>query len=257
MSVKTRTAAIGASILLAGAFGVSAAHAAPAPPAPSPGPVMPTPPPSPSPSVSVSPSSAQAGDHVTISGHNFVPGESISVGYGGSTIASSVADGSGSFSANGMIPSSMPEGGHPMDINGSAGSNVTISFTVDAPTAPTPTTPPAPAQPAPVAPSAPAVSAADGVAVDDVAAFDATQTAADASLGSLLPLGLGLLAAAAAAAGIGLWLSRRDRDEPGKHVAGSYIDEPTPVPAAEADTAVGLRVNPAGFQAAATTQMMR
>ena len=202
---------------------------------------------------------------MAISGHNFVPGESITVEYGGSTIASSVADASGSFSANGTIPSSMPEGGHPMDINGSAGSNVTLSFTVDASTAPTPTTPPAPAQPAPVVPPASAapateadpIAAADGIPVNDVATFETDTASTEGDSSSLLPVGLGLLAAAAAAGGIGLWLTRRNRHEPGRHVADGFVAESTSVPAAEADTAVGLSVNSSVFQSAATAQMVR
>ena len=90
----------------------------------------------------VTPTTAAAGDPVTISGSGFQPGEAVEVHYGGSTIAAGVADANGSFSVSGAIPAGMPEGGHPMDVVGSMGSMVGLSYTVVAPPPP-PAAPPA------------------------------------------------------------------------------------------------------------------
>ncbi len=256
MGIKTRSAAIGASILLATTFGAATASAAPPPaPGPSPAPTMPA---SSSPSASVSPSSAHAGDHVTISGQDFMPGESIGVEYGGTMIASSVADASGSFSAYGTILDSMPEGDHPMDVNGSLGSNVTISFTVDAPVTPTPTTPQAP-QPAPAQPAPADAAVADVSSTPDnaAAAFDATTVANETDSSSWRPLGLGLLAAAIATGAVGIWLTLRKRNATDRYGAEDFDPDATAVFTEAGEPTVGVKLNPTAFQAAQATQVLR
>jgi hypothetical protein len=118
---------------------------------------------------SVNPSTAAAGAPVTVTGSGFLPAESVDVMYGGSTIASGVADASGDFSVSGAIPGSMPEGGHPMDVVGSMGSMVSFSYTV-APTPPSTTAPAAPASPSPAPAASPAAPATPSPAPSTTAA---------------------------------------------------------------------------------------
>lgn len=83
-----------------------------------------------SPVVSMNPDSASVGSLVTFSGTGFLPGEKISVEFGGSVIAATSADGNGTWSSDGLIPTQMPTGSHPIDFNGDLGSWYGTDFSV-------------------------------------------------------------------------------------------------------------------------------
>ena len=87
----------------------------------------------------VIPGSSPAGGDVTIIGSGFQPGEQVTVEIGGSTIASGFADDSGEFTLSGTIPSDIPPGSHPMDVNGDQGTSLDFEYQVD-PTQETTTT---------------------------------------------------------------------------------------------------------------------
>lgn len=98
------------------------------------------------PAITVDPGSAPAGASVTVRGTGFLPGETVTVMFGGSTVGSATSDDAGNFTVNGALPGDIPPGSHPMDANGSGGSSATIAYEVLPPattTAPPTTTAPA------------------------------------------------------------------------------------------------------------------
>jgi hypothetical protein len=107
-------------------------------------------------SIQASPNPVQAGGLVRVTGSGFQPAEQVSIEFAGSTVAVTIADNAGQFSTSGMVDSSVPAGGHPMDANGDMGSWATIDLTI---AVPVPTT----AAPAPATPQATPAAAAPGV----------------------------------------------------------------------------------------------
>lgn len=105
----------------------------------------------PSPAVQVDPSQAYSGDVVSITGSGFGQGEVVEVNFAGVTIANAIAvrdamDPDGKFQVTATLPTMVPAGAHPMDIDGNMGSSVTLSYPILAPVAvatPTPTVVPA------------------------------------------------------------------------------------------------------------------
>lgn len=80
--------------------------------------------------VTVDPPAQEPGGQVTLSGSGWQPGESITVSFGGSTIATATADDFGNWQATGTIPEGMPAGEHPMDFIGSGGSQAETMYEV-------------------------------------------------------------------------------------------------------------------------------
>lgn len=111
-------------------------------------------------SIQASPNPVQAGGLVRVTGSGFQPAERVTIEFAGSTVAVTIADNAGQFSTSGMVDSSVPAGGHPLDANGDMGSWATIDLII---AAPAPTT----AAPAPAAPQATPTAATPGVSFSD------------------------------------------------------------------------------------------
>ncbi|MEL7206748.1 MAG: hypothetical protein AAGK32_00690 [Actinomycetota bacterium] len=182
----------------------------------------------------VNPSTAAAGEMITVSGSGFEPFENIDVWYGGPVIGSGQADANGDFSIPAVVPDSMPEGEHPMDVSGDQNSMVSLDYEVVAAptpppgggsgTTPTPPAPPAPTPtptptPAPVTKTTPVGNIGDATeqAADDTVG-DEVDTAGigdgdslDTEIGAWL-LAIGLLGAAGLA--ICIVASRRREEDP-------------------------------------------
>ncbi len=105
------------------------------------------------PTIEVTPAAAQPGQQITISGFGFQDGETVTVDFGGATIASAVADGEGAFQGTGTIPADIPPGTHPIDVTGDRGSQFALIYEVVT-SAPTPTPTPAPTAPPATGPEA-------------------------------------------------------------------------------------------------------
>lgn len=96
------------------------------------------------PTVSTSPSSAAPGDSFGVSGSGFTPGDTVTIEFGGSTIGTATVDANGNFSTTATVPKDMPQGEHPLDVNGMTGVSKDLNYTVTAPRPPAPTPTPAP-----------------------------------------------------------------------------------------------------------------
>lgn len=86
--------------------------------------------------VEINPPSQEPGGSVTFFGSGWAPGETVTVQFGGSTIATATADDAGNWEASGTIPEGMPAGQHPMDFNGDQGSTFGADYEVTAPPEP-------------------------------------------------------------------------------------------------------------------------
>jgi hypothetical protein len=104
-----------------------------------------------------------AGGSTLVSGSGFMPGERISINFGGSRVGIATANQTGTWSSTVMVPSHMPIGSHPLDVDANMGSSVTKQLTVSA-AAPAPTTAPGAVPVATTAPSTPATPTAAPVA---------------------------------------------------------------------------------------------
>jgi len=96
------------------------------------------------PTVSTSPSSAAPGESFGVSGSGFTPGDTVTIEFGGSTIGTATVDANGNFSTTATVPDDMPQGEHPLDVNGMTGVSKDLNYTVTAPLPPVPTPTPAP-----------------------------------------------------------------------------------------------------------------
>ena len=94
--------------------------------------------------VTTSPSSAAPGESFGVSGSGFTPGDTVTIEFGGDTIGTAKVDANGNFSTTATVPTHMPEGGHPLDVNGMTGVSKDLNYTVTAPPPPAPTPTPAP-----------------------------------------------------------------------------------------------------------------
>jgi len=143
------------SVALAGFFFVLVSLAWPAPAL-----AMPT--------ISVDPAAgASPGATVTVIGDGFVPGESVTVSYVGSTFGPVFADDAGRFTLEFTMPTAPPDS-HPLETSGDQGSAVSVEYelitdpVVATPTTEAPTTSSAPTSVTP--PAAPAETPATTVA---------------------------------------------------------------------------------------------
>jgi hypothetical protein len=98
-----------------------------------------------------------AGGSTLVSGSGFMPGERISINFGGSRVGNATANQTDTWSSTVMVPSHMPIGSHPLDVDANMGSSVTKQLTVSA-AAPAPTTAPGAVPVATTAPSTPVAS---------------------------------------------------------------------------------------------------
>ncbi|MCH8327000.1 MAG: hypothetical protein IID15_00565, partial [Candidatus Marinimicrobia bacterium] len=78
----------------------------------------------------VTPSAAYPGEVITITGSGFQPTETVTVMFGGGTVASAVVNGKGLFELSGAVPAKTPEGLHTIDVFGSLGSYAQAQYQV-------------------------------------------------------------------------------------------------------------------------------
>jgi len=76
------------------------------------------------------PGSAPAGAQVAVCGFGFLPGETVTVSFAGSTLGAAVADDLGAFRIVGTLPADVPPDSHPMEVQGDGGSLVELSYTI-------------------------------------------------------------------------------------------------------------------------------